>query len=544
MFQDFRGMVELGTPVPEYFFGYSREMPMPWVDIYNPKLNRGAYLACHDTVPRFGVWRFEMHPGIAHGRIKDNWPRDEELEVGTPVGVLANWVNFPYTGPGETFEGPPVVIEFHEGDWHQAAPIYREWFRSNFTLTDPGKSWIHQEPAFQDIMLLLPEGNVIMTFRDIPQWAKDGLDYGVKSVLISGWDLGGHDNQYPRYEPDPRLGTWDQLAQAVRECHMMGVKVFFFVNLQPVDCTTEWYRTELHRYRSMDPWGCSMPMGWGMGTLSARMDYTRRPMVKANPAFPEFREIIVRQMVRLAEIEADGIHIDKLNSVGLDFNPGLKTSPDRASCEGILQALDEILRACRALNPEFCISVESAWDRMLQYTDVAWVWHPTWENDHIPVYKFTFPQWVPAIAVNQPYDFNVVNNAVRFGYQLLIGPAHYTASMQHKPMRKLSAYIGEILRIREELKDTVFLGEFLDILQVYVEAPEDIKFSVHRNPGTGKRACVLVNFGDVSHQALVSFEGNSGGAVRIYQPFEKVRLGKLPSDVLLPSERLAIVVEE
>ena len=49
-----------------------------------------------------------------------------------------------------------------------------------------------------------------------------------------------------------------------------------------------------------------------MGTLGARIGITRRPMVKASPSFPEFREIIVRQMRRLAEIGADGVHIDKL----------------------------------------------------------------------------------------------------------------------------------------------------------------------------------------------------------------------------------------
>ncbi len=47
----------------------------------------------------------------------------------------------------------------------------------------------------------------IMKFKDLPRWALDTLEYGVKSVLVSGWSLGGHDGSYPYYEPDPRLGT-------------------------------------------------------------------------------------------------------------------------------------------------------------------------------------------------------------------------------------------------------------------------------------------------------------------------------------------------
>jgi hypothetical protein len=281
LFVHFGTSIDLGTPVPERFFSYPAGMSMPWADIYNPNINRGLYFAAHDTIPRTKTLRFEMHPGIGRGRPLSDWPRAEELN-GLPAGVLANWVSFPYTRPGETFEGPPVILQFHEGDWREGARIYREWFTKHFSLTDSRKSWLRQMTAYQDTMFLLPEGNVNVTFKGIPQWAKDALDYGVKAVLISGWHQGGHDSGYPIYEPDPRLGTWDELAAGIRECHQMGIKVFFFVNVQPVDIDTEWYRNELHRYRSMDPWGCAYgPYGWGMGTLGARIGYTRRPLAGA-----------------------------------------------------------------------------------------------------------------------------------------------------------------------------------------------------------------------------------------------------------------------
>src|SRR5207248_6693498 len=112
-------------------------------------------------------------------------------------------------------------------------------------------------------MFLLPEGNVVMKFSDIPRWAGDARDYGVRAVLISGWNIGGHDSHYPYYEPDPRLGTWEDLANGIRACHAMGVKVLFFANFSPVDCDTDWYRRELHRYCSMNRWGISQQFGYG-----------------------------------------------------------------------------------------------------------------------------------------------------------------------------------------------------------------------------------------------------------------------------------------
>jgi hypothetical protein len=117
--------------------------------------------------------------------------------------------------------------------------------------------------------------------------------------------------------------------------------------------------------------------------------------------------------------------------------------------------------------------------------------------------------------------------------------------MAFEPMRPLSAYIKEILSLLENVKGAIYEGEFLDNLEARYEGPEDTRYSVFRNPKTGKRACVVVNMGEKSCEASVTgFEGNERGAVRLYQPFEKTRSAKLPARVTIPPERLAIVAEE
>ncbi len=545
LLQNFRGNGwELGTPAPEYLFKYPGELPMAWAAFYNEELGGGLYIGCHDPTARFKVLRLWMSPGIAHLR-EDPWPRPEELEEGIAVGASLAWISFPYATTGETFESPPVLLRSFAGDWRAAASIYRKWFTSAFTLTDPRASQYRAQMAIQDTMFLLPEGTVTHTFREMGTWAQDAADHGVRSVMVSGWNRGGHDNQYPHYEPDERLGSWDELAAGVRECHKIGVKVYFFVNVQPIDSDTDWYRRELHRYCAMDPWGVSQPMGWGMGTVGARLGATRRSMVFASPAFPEFRSIITRQMQKLAEIGADGIHIDKLawTTILLDFNPDLPLSPDQAPWQGILDSLAEILEACRKVNPQFSISVEGPWDRLLAYTDVAWVWHSTWLPDHVDAFKQTFSQWLPALAISQPYDFNVVNNAVRFGYQLLVGPGHYTASMAQPPMARLADYIREVLRIREELADTIFFGESLGRDEAVVEASDGVYYNVHRNPGTGARACVIVNLGSEPGYFTVSFAGDEDRPTTIHKPYELPTSQCQPVSGSVEAERLVIVVE-
>jgi Domain of unknown function (DUF6259) len=552
LFYDFPGRPTgggLGVTYVEQLWSYPAPMPMPWISLQNRRLNRSMYFACHDTVCRYKSVHFELHPGIGSRQRQygGNWPRAEELDPKFPLGLKLHWAQFPYSRSGETFEGPPVVLQFHSGDWHDSAMIYRQWFKSNFPILDPAKSWMRQEYACVDTMVLLPEGDIVLKFKDIPGWAKATLDNGVKSVLVSGWSVGGHDASYPYYEPDPRLGTWDDLAAGIQECHQMGVKVFFFVNIQPVRVDTDWYRQELHRYVSMDKWGVHYPVyGWGMETLAAKLGYTRVPLISACTGIPQFRKIIVEKMVKLAQIGADGLHIDKFGGGGLDFNPLSTLGPDQATSEGRLLALDEILKACRAVNPEFALSTESAWDRTLTYSNVAWLWHGHLE-DYAPVLKYTFPEWLPGLGVPQPYDYTPVNDAVRYGWKMFVGPGNFVApdSMDFGPMKSLSAYIKEMLRILEGLKDTILYGDFIDDLQVRFEGPEGTRYSVFRNPRTGKRACVVVNLGDGTREAVVrGFDGNDSGAVRLYQPFENTRAAKLPARVTIPSERLLIVAEE
>ena len=547
LFRRFGAPNELGTPLPEWLLTYPAPMSMPWCDLYHRGLGRGLYFASHDPVARFRGVRFALHPGMRRGRREDDWPRPEEVPEDTAVGIMANWFHFPYTPPGERFEGAPVVVRGHEADWHEAARLYREWFTSEFAVVDPRASWIRRDmTAFQNTMFLLPEDTVNLTFKDIAPWAKDALDHGVAHVLISGWNVGGHDRGYPEYEPDPRLGTWEELEAAVRACHEMGMCVFFFVNIHVFDMTTDEYRNELHHYTARNHEDVPFQaVGWGMGTLGARLGQTHAMLAPVSAGLPEVREIFIRRMRKLAEIGADGVHIDKCHPLPLDFNPRRDGSPDSSPWEGTLRCIEEMLDMCRAVNPDFALSVESNWDRMLSYTDVIW-WARLGERS---LMKDTFPQWTPTGPVNQPFSYNVVNLLVWQGCAMLVGPGHYTASMGDPLWRSLSAYIGEVQRIRQSLKDALFLGELLETEVLTVGGPfaehEDARWSTFRDNKTGKRACVLVNMGEEPLEAeSVALADNADGEIVVCEPFEPDRTARFPMAITIPPERLVVLAEK
>jgi len=172
---------------------------MAFVEVDNPAIDRGMYLGAHDETARFKAFYFR------------------ETQQGEQHDIVFDLIHFPSVPPEGTFEGSPLVVQFHEGDWIEGGRrIYRPWFVDTFGLMTPGQDWIRQHGFFQLIMVMLPEGNINYTIKEIPQIARDGLKYGVTSLQIAGWQRGGHDNGYPYYEPDPRLGTWEDMRRAVR----------------------------------------------------------------------------------------------------------------------------------------------------------------------------------------------------------------------------------------------------------------------------------------------------------------------------------------
>jgi hypothetical protein len=436
-----------------------------------------------------------------------------------------------------------MAIRAHAGDWRQAARLYGQWFRKNFKPIREKPGWARARTAFQNTMFLLPEGNVNVRFADIPRWAQDAADCGIRSLLISGFNVGGHDRGYPDYSPDPRLGAWDELAQGIRKCHSLGMKVSFFMNIHPVDMATDWYRRELHKFaaRARDQ-TLQEIYGWGMGTVGARINSTQARLVFANPAFEEYRRIIVDQVRRLAAIGADGVHIDKAFPAALDFNPGLSAPPDQAACQGYLKCFEEILLAGQRENPEFCISYEGWWDRFLTCSDLVW-----WAPDDVPVLKYAFPNWTACIAVRQPYDFNVVNLAALRAYHILIGPANYTRSMSYAPMKLLCRYVGEITRIRDKFVNVLSLGEALDDDELRLNSPAtpsgQLRGAVYRDAVSGRRGAVIVNFsrGEVGIRASLP---SASGRVQLIRPFCKPQVLGQEASFELDAERLAFLIEE
>jgi hypothetical protein len=539
----FGGGGNFGTPYDAMTFTYPGAMSMGWVDIYNAKAGIGYYYANQDPETRLMLLDVELRPFAKGAETKDNWPAPSELPAGEPIGLTMGWVNLPYLSNG-TFTSGPVALEVHKEDWHQASGIYRAWFDQHFTVRRP-PDWLRKENAWQSIILLNGEDVITHRFNELPQLAADAKKYGITTFEILGWDIGGIDRGYPQYTPDPRLGTHEEFRDALTKMRGLGVHPLIFANIDVADTATPLFQNQLKQFAVAGRWAPDwITLGWGEGTISARAGLTPSNMTLVSPAHPEFRKMEMDQYLQLVRDGADGFQIDKSNgSYTLDFNKQLPVSPDQSLFAGVIETFKELLPAARAIDPGFSLAGEVWSDRALPYIDVSYMRMGGIDMGS-PVLKYTFPEWTATIFATTPGDYNGMNNGMRYGLVWDLAPRHYTASADEPLTRPLSRYVSELIRIRKQYADLLFLGRFNDTMGATVEGGANIRYSVFKPLQANKsgEACVVVNFDATPQTVTVSLDGLSG-SVNVAAPFQSDRTAMLPVQLTIPPHQLAVVVK-
>jgi hypothetical protein len=125
IFRVFTNMSWLGDQGPEQFYSYPKGTSRPWMEFSTRKSNRSVYMGTRQSAGGAKVLRLELVPSnSATVREDGNWPRPGELR-GQPVGVSACFVDFVGAPAHNSYQAAPVLISFHDGDWHEAKKIYQ-----------------------------------------------------------------------------------------------------------------------------------------------------------------------------------------------------------------------------------------------------------------------------------------------------------------------------------------------------------------------------------------------------------------------------------
>jgi hypothetical protein len=285
-----------------------------------------------------------------------------------------------------------------------------------------------------------------------------------------------------------------------------------------------------------------MLSGYGEGTISSRLGISRHNMTQMTPSHPEVNKMLMDYFLDLIRSGADGFQFDKTTSIDVDFNPLLKLSADRAMAQAVFDMLGQVLKEGRKINPQLAIASELIWDRAFQYVDVSYLRMN--DIDMHPALRYTFPEWTSTIFAESPFDFNIMNNGMRYGFVWAMAPRHYSASLDEVVTQPLSKYVGELIRIRKKYADILFTGRFMDTLGAIVKCGENSRFSVFEAMNDNKRkAVVVVNFDNKEDDVDVDIQTVSNGKAELCIPFQNDRIVSLPARIKVPARTCAVVVQ-
>jgi hypothetical protein len=554
---------------------------MPWFDLYNKKIDRGLYFGYHDPLYRINANGFEYS---VEGLPDKRWPTPADTGTDDPIGLTYSHIRFPYVGgenskAGDTLDSGEFVIAWHEGDWHDAAPIYRQWWDRHFSVpAEP--TWLRKRTCWYACMLMQQPDLINADFQTFARWSREAKELGIDTVEICGWDTGGQDRAYPDYTPEERLGGEKGFQRLLDELKQSGIDPILFANYNAINCETDWFKRELRDYMRMDEFGNSENwMAWGYSHLVGNQRLSVRRQVWASGSIPRFNEIIAGYFRKFAAWGARAVQIDKTGSAEqlLDFNPLSELPPDTSMAEGTVRSCEWLLKECKKIQPDFVFASEANSDRYLQHMDV---YYRGASHTAVPPMRYVFPEWTPAMHLITPHDFLGINNAVRFGVVIVLDMG-YNKAPSHPRYRAITAYLKEINRLRAVLLEDIFWSRWLDcrgaeliwkgqiirdgkisvrntrgegmaaggIVMFADESantagPLPLQYSVHERFDNHRRALVVVNSGNQEERYQWRFTPMAVQAATLYAPFEKPRLVSAADEVTIAPRQVQILVAQ
>ena len=559
-YRDFPGSY-IGPSLPTFAYSYpgtsvdywQQNLSMSWATLYNKRTGQAVYFGNHNPEVAFSAFWGELSPCASYanppGRSGPQvWPHPSQADDDVAIGAAVGWMFFPFLSGHDTYTSPPVVLHFHAGGWWESARYYRRWFNDTVARMEFDEGGMAQWDAWQATFMDTPEGRVRYRFEDLPQFAAEAKEAGIHVIQISGWHAGGIDSNYPSFaEPEPRLGTREEFAAAIKACQDMGVTVLIWTNANQMNLETDWYRDELHKYAIQNPHGHpQMPLGYGFDSLLHLMGYTVPRMVAGNLAHPEFRQIIMDEWEKAHALGAQAFLIDKIISgepYHLDFNPDAPGRIESNAHQSLLAAVGAFSERLKA--DGIPLALETAWDRMMPFGTA--LYNRYFGQDHIPVQEVIFPEIKPTCCLTGDFDFGLVNKCLRFGHIIVIEGINQAGSIADFP--HLQPYVKEAIRLRHELADNIWRSSVVEQTLAAIDHDGSVYVGAHESwrqkPASGARhALVLHHYEREPQQVGIAFNDAQYSHAILYRPFAAPETVALPLQTTIPPDRVLIVLPQ
>jgi len=499
---------------------------------------QGLYAGVLSASSELVAWHTELRPGYGSS-IDARVALDGD---GLHSALRFAAVHVPYIQPGETRTLTPVALAPFEGGWQQGVDLYKRWRDAWFKMPRVPQ-WAREPHAWQQVHINSPEDELRVRYTDLVKIGEDCARHGVKAIQLVGWNDGGQDQGNPSHNPDSRLGSWDELKQAIAAIQAKGVKLVLFSKFTWADRGSEWFRRELVKMAVKDPYGdYYLHQGYQYQTATQLLDINTKRLIPMCFLDPDYLALANREFQKTVELGADGILFDEC----LHHGPALLCfagdhqhrygAPVYANDRLLIQNFGEISVKS---NPDFLFAGEACYDWEMEAYHLSY--HRSESKKHVPLSRYLLPQGLFMTAVTGFNDRNMINQCLMYRYVISYEPHNFKGRLDDYPLTV--EYGKKMDALRTELRAYFWDGEFRDEVgaQVTCNAKKHQPYAVFLNAQTGQPGVVVCNYNE-TETVEVSIVMDGGTLLERYRLVDETGWHAVREGIRIPAQSAAVVI--
>ncbi|MDR0844932.1 MAG: DUF6259 domain-containing protein [Tannerella sp.] len=431
-----------------------------------------------------------------------------------------------------------VAVTPYTGSWHVAADMYKKW-RATWYVTPHRPDWIKKVSAWQQLQINSSDDYLNFPYKELVSYAKDCKKYGVNAIQLTGWNLGGQDRCIPSHDVDPRLGTFDELKNAIAESQKMGVNILLFTKFTWAEVTWDGFP----RYKDYVAWTRNLEDcdhgGYAYNTFTQFKGITIRRFKVLCMYDQECRDALKEEFQKCLDLGANGMVYDENQHHAGHwqcFNPNHHHDGPVPLHQGADLLGRDFQEMVQKQSPDFVMCGEGCYDLQAKY----YITYARQDVLQIAASRYIDPELPVAIAVTRHNDKNKINTCLRCKYSISYEPRNFKGRLSEIP--RMMEYGKKVDDLRRKYSDFLWDGEYRDVLGATVEG-KDIVYSVFERLSDRKKAVVVLNTNiHDSVKATVSIDG--GGQQQVMVSPEKQNPVAFSGSVSIPPQSAVVIFEK